>query len=501
MGNLSLLYRGLNDNNVLVENLVNNRTYWWKVVARIYDIPYTYESPTWSFTIKIGFRPLHNIALSHEKKVININLGDIVYLNMTISNLGNVPEEVELGILGALKDYVSIPVLILIDPGETINVPFTIRAHESLSLNKYILTIKADFGDNEKTKRIDVQIGSVNENPDNSSSAIRYLTLIVVLVFLIGELIVFLFWIGRKRKKSKMDDIVPTPIYLSPYESPDLYALNSQSYTQQEEPETYGEVPSQLYLGEPMTNGEPASQSYSEPASYLEVPALPLSVPVQPQQAYMEVPALPPSVQVQPQQAYTEVPTLPPSVPVQPQQVSQVPMMPTSPTSQMPSQYEVPGQLMLAPAPEAVPSESMQEIPESQENIETPTAETVEKWMESLPGEYAPPQTQQVTPPEMDPGIMEMQDNIQGETNQAMGVEDDITEPMEVDSLSLEDDISALKDMISNVIRKDLPLLPPSSSDEGLEENNSEDYQNSGLQNIDEKLAMLDSLTEDYNRK
>jgi len=61
--------------------------------------------------------------------------------------------------------------------------------------------------------------------------------------------------------------------------------------------------------------------------------------------------------------------------------------------------------------------------------------------------------------------------------------------------------MSALKDMISNVIRKDLPSLPPASSDSEPEEYNNENAPISGLQNIDIKLAMLDSLTEDYIRK
>jgi len=461
--NVSLLYRGLNENNLVMENLVNNRTYWWKVAARVYDVPYTFESPSWSFTVNIGFLPLHNVALSLENKMININVGDTVYLNLTLSNVGNVPEEVELVILGALKDYVSILDSVLIDPGETRGVPFTIRAHESLSLDKYVLTIKADFGDLEKTKRLDVQIGSVDENPDSSSSALRNLTLVVVLLFLIGELVVFLFWISRKRKNSKMDDILPTPIYLSPYEAPDLYTLAPQSYTQQES-EIYGEVPSQSYSGEPSPYEEPAIQPYSQPAAYMEVPALM------------------------------------PDASIQPQQVLQVPMLPSSQTSPIHSHDDVPQQLMLAPAPEAAPIATMQKAPQSQGGIETPTAETVEIWMESLPGEYTASQAQQETSPEMYPSV-EMQGNIPEGTSRRIVTEEDMTEHKEIDSLSLEDDMSALKDMISNVIRKDLPSLPPASSDSEPEEYNNENAPISGLQNIDIKLAMLDSLTEDYIRK
>ncbi len=450
LGNVTLLYSGLSDNNVIIENLINNQTYWWKVTARIYGIPYAFVSSSWSFTVKIGFQSLHNIALSYEKKLIDVGLGDTVHMNLTLSNLGNVPEEVELSILGVLKDYVSIIESILINPGETINVPFTIRAHDSLSLKKYILTIKADFGDNEKTKRLEVRIGGMDQNPDNSSSVIRYLTLIVVLVFLIGELLVFLFWIGRKRKKSKMDDIIPTPFYLSPYESEDLYSLNSQSYSPQE-PEAYGDAPVQFY---------------SEPAAYQEVP-----------------------------------PILPP-VSVPNQQLSQVPILPGPQTSAIPSQGDGPQQLMLAPAPSAGSDSSNTPVsPQGPGMIEAPSAEAVEKWMESLPSEYNAPQAQQAAPPEMDPSLIEMEGTIPMGSSQPIATEEDITEPMEVDSITLEDELDDLKDIISNVIRKDLPLLPPSSSDTEKIDHYEGNDSNSGLQNIENKLAMLDSLTEDYNEK
>ena len=235
--NLSLLYRGLNETEVIVTDLIDGDSYWWKVTARIHNIPYTFQSAVWSFSVQMGFIPEHMIELGFARDFIELDIGEDIWTNLTLFNKGNVPEDVELSVRGSMEEYVTIADYVKVDPGQKIDVPIRIHAYESILPGKYVLTVKITYSNLEKTERMDIQMGEEKESTDGLAGLIPYITAIVVVVFLLGEVIYFFAWTVRKRKKEKLDDITPVPVYLSPYDSSDgsgagdMYMLDYPSYS------------------------------------------------------------------------------------------------------------------------------------------------------------------------------------------------------------------------------------------------------------------------------
>lgn len=76
-----------------ITGLFDLRTYYWKVTARFYDIPRTFESEIYHFTVDEGFIVKHDVEITlDETGIIEIGKGALVELNVTIKNKGNVEE-------------------------------------------------------------------------------------------------------------------------------------------------------------------------------------------------------------------------------------------------------------------------------------------------------------------------------------------------------------------------------------------------------------------------
>ena len=230
MDDLDLLRQGLSANELEIHGLSNGTTYWWKIEANVFDIPYTYESELGNFTVRGGFVPIHEIDLTFDRKSIDLKRGINASAELTITNLGNVPEVVHLEIVGLLDDYVSIPKIVRVDPGEDQTVTLNIRNHDSLLDDRYLLTTMASYGDEETTERLEVRMGDNEKSSSAYPPLVRYSVWIGIILFLGTEFIYGVFWFIQRRKQKKLDDIMPVPVYVSPYETPDSYSLAPSAY-------------------------------------------------------------------------------------------------------------------------------------------------------------------------------------------------------------------------------------------------------------------------------
>jgi len=271
MDDLALLHRGLSANELVIDGLSNGTTYWWKIEAIVFDIPYTYESELGNFTVRKGFVPIHEIELTFDRKSMDLKRGINASAELTITNLGNVPEVVHLEIVGLLDDYVSIPKIVRVNPGEDQTVTLNIRNHDSLLDDRYLLTTMATYGDEETTERLEVRLGDNEKSSNTYPPLVRYSVWIGIILFLGTEFIYGIFWFIQRRKQKKLDDIMPVPVYVSPYETPDSYSLAPSAY-QPEASSSYPETPSsyQPDAGTPALpphpSGDPVRQLPAGPA-------------------------------------------------------------------------------------------------------------------------------------------------------------------------------------------------------------------------------------------
>ena len=438
---LTLLHRGLSASELEIHDLSNGTTYWWKIEVNVFDIPYTYESELGNFTVRTGFLPIHEIDLTFDRESIDIKRGVNASVELTITNPGNVPEVVYLDIIGSLDDYVSIPKIVRVDPGEDQIVTLNIRNHDSLKDDRYLLTAMASYGDEETSERLEVRLGENEKSPATYPPLVRYSVWIGIILFLGTEFIYGVFWFIQRRKTKKLDDIMPVPVYVSPYETPDSYSLAPTAY-QPEASSSYSDNSSPY---QPETDvGIPALPPHPSSDAIRQLPP----VPAREEQLMLA----PPGVQAAAQP--TE------RVPEENRQLAlqtpfQAPMEPEEGGYGTPHAYPTEGLPAGAPLLEPVPDHPSEPL-----LADGPAVGTI--------GEDVPLATI--------PSVITRVD----------------------DTPSLGEELADLRALIGTIIRKDKPLESLSSLGEMLEKNSKDGREGENEARrvkADERLAFFDNLT------
>lgn len=192
-----------------ITSLEDGKTYYWLVTANIYGIADPFPGSLWSFTVEKGFEAVHDVRLSFDMDRVEIVLGESAEINLTVSNLGNLPEKVIIEITGDLANSVAFSPIVELAPGTQKNVMITIFTKPQMGFTTFYLNVKAGFSDMETEARLEVELVEKEENGGHTeslgSSYSAYLWLAVIAVILIAVIIV-IFLVMRSRRRKQIDD-------------------------------------------------------------------------------------------------------------------------------------------------------------------------------------------------------------------------------------------------------------------------------------------------------
>ena len=199
--NLSLKFEELDETNVQITGLIDNKTYYWKVTAKAEGIPTVFESDLWHFTVQIGFTPMHKIEMSFDTASVSVKRGDLAMVTLTLRNLGNVAERVNINVLGDLKDHVSKDNVVELSIGEERTINIKIFAESRLELNTYDLTVEAVFSGERTTASVSVKVTGEIEVEGKKTSTISWIWFVIgaILILALAGLLIFIVLWGRKK--------------------------------------------------------------------------------------------------------------------------------------------------------------------------------------------------------------------------------------------------------------------------------------------------------------
>ena len=188
-----------------VTDLQDATTYYWKVIAKVEEIPGIYESGIYNFEVQFGFIEEHRVEINFKVDSVEVERGDSVVVDLTLKNLGNVPEIINLDVIGDLADSVSNDDTVQLGVGENKTISVRIFGGLKMELKTYNLTIRASFNGVEHKVYLDVEVveDTSSVTIDNRSKA-WILYLIAVILFL--TIIAILILVIRRSKKKKEED-------------------------------------------------------------------------------------------------------------------------------------------------------------------------------------------------------------------------------------------------------------------------------------------------------
>ena len=199
-----------------VKDLRDLWTYYWKVTARFYDIPRTFESDVKHFKVDEGFELKHELEITFDRTdTIRMEKGDIVTLNLTISNKGNVFEKITLNLPGGhLGLSVSMDGEIELDYGD-----------------ETVISVIVEWtGDETGTRTLQVEAvreGSTGENPfakvtfervgkggsgSGGSLGITLIWILIVIIILGGGIAAIIFVVKKMKDEDGGDRMEPAPV-------------------------------------------------------------------------------------------------------------------------------------------------------------------------------------------------------------------------------------------------------------------------------------------------
>jgi len=204
----------------VVEDLFDLATYYWKVTARFYDIPRTFESTVRSFTVNIDFEVIHDLEISFDITYIKpMKKDDVITLNLTVKNNGNVPEDVKLVKTGGRGVTVDMDRTLKIRDGEEMIILITITWNERLT-QKRVLTIEASYGEDAEESavaRIDLEGKAAPPKKGRDYTCLWFAVLFIVLL---GAGIAIFVWRLKTRKDLGVEELEPSPFMMPPPEPP-----------------------------------------------------------------------------------------------------------------------------------------------------------------------------------------------------------------------------------------------------------------------------------------
>jgi len=193
-----------------LKNLSDGKTYYWKVVGKIYGINDTFDSPVWFFTVKVGFIPVHNITLSLDNYRLQVLRGNTTEVDLNISNNGDLREKVLISLSGNFKGNVTVIPSVTLDPGEFEKVRIKIFTNELMGLGTYFLTVIATYSGYDREIQLEIEIlddkKEIVEGPARiSPPSYLWVWLVVIAVVLLAVVIVIIILRSKKKKEKTVD--------------------------------------------------------------------------------------------------------------------------------------------------------------------------------------------------------------------------------------------------------------------------------------------------------
>ncbi len=199
--NLSLRYEELKVTDVELSALVDGTIYYWKVTATTEEIPTVFESDLRHFTVQIGFIPIHEIEISFDTASVSVKRGESALITLTLRNLGNVAEMVNINMLGELKEYVNMDQLVELGVGEEKSININILAMPKLQLKTYDLTVEAEFSGERTTASMSVTVTDETKTDGKKASTMSWIWFVIgtILILAIAGLLIFIVMLKRKK--------------------------------------------------------------------------------------------------------------------------------------------------------------------------------------------------------------------------------------------------------------------------------------------------------------
>jgi WD40 repeat protein len=219
---LKLVYESKGGASYQVDGLFDQIEYFWKVTARLYEFPRTFESSVGSFTVNVGYEAKYDIELSfNQTDIDNMLPGDVVTLNLIVKNTGNVPGDIRLEVSGTLINYVEFEKIIIkgLDPGKEEEVKVTVTWPSLDSSTPVTLVILAKYGEYNKQ----VESGRVTFKgkvvPIEESSTGGWVWIVLLLVIIIGGAGAYVIFRIKKRDDGGRGAPEPTQFVMPPQDS------------------------------------------------------------------------------------------------------------------------------------------------------------------------------------------------------------------------------------------------------------------------------------------
>jgi len=206
----------LNGSEYEITGLVNGKTYYWKVCARVNNITGVCASGIWSFTVNTSFEPSYLIEVEIGTRELEVIQGNDIQFSLNITNVGNMESFVTINVSGSLKDLNDLPNNLNLIPGEYSNITVTIDS-STLSVGSYDLILKFNYPSGTKNLPISLKVISdepIDDDDDGTDTdtgrddGLSGLTIGLIIGGIVVVLIIIfiLFLVFRRKKKEEKDE-------------------------------------------------------------------------------------------------------------------------------------------------------------------------------------------------------------------------------------------------------------------------------------------------------
>ena len=212
-----------------LSGLVDNKTYYWKIIPFSDMLRGVTRSGVWEFTVLKGFVAEYSIEWSAEKKSFSIEEGQsVLSINVSIENKGNTINSISIKSSGELAGKISFSSTnIELDPGETRDMIVTIIT-SSLAIGKYAIAIELHHEGGSETIEFSLIVQAVRDESSTDNEGMNTgLLLGIIAVVLIGIVMIVVIIVIKRRRKDDADefeevesDAIEADIVHAPLRSP-----------------------------------------------------------------------------------------------------------------------------------------------------------------------------------------------------------------------------------------------------------------------------------------
>jgi len=225
--------------------------------------------------VQFGFVPIHRIEMGFDTPLVTLKIRDSVIVGLTLRNLGNVAERININVLGDLKDHVSKDNTVELGIGEEKKVNIKIFTELKMELNTYNLTIEAVFSGERTTASMKVIVTGESKKDEDNKGLMSWLWFFIgaILILAIASLLIFIILQKRKRADEE-GEIIEAEIEARAPSGITQTDLELLSFSGMEQP---GVAPFQGRLAEmPLQYTLPSQQTYQEKplASFVTLPEI-----------------------------------------------------------------------------------------------------------------------------------------------------------------------------------------------------------------------------------